>query len=46
MSLGMKHVIMANHMISLIINLTTDPWFGEPGYPLIYIHINIGWSIS
>jgi len=26
MQLGMNHVIMANHMISLITSSTTDPW--------------------
>jgi len=27
MGLGMNHVIMANHMISLITSSTTDPCF-------------------
>jgi len=26
MGLGINHVIMANHMISLITSSTTDPW--------------------
>jgi hypothetical protein len=38
MGLGIKNVIMANHMISLITSSTTDPCLSEVGYSSLLIN--------